>query len=246
MMKMQTNHRPYPLPKRPWIMTQTWNDVIFAHWPISIDQLKDKVPPQLEIDTFEGRAWIGIVPFHITDFKVRDVFSIPFTDAFPEINLRTYVVYDDKPGVYFFSLDAGHWMAARLARMFTPLAYHFAKIDVTKKDGEISYKSSRQGRNGGNGEFEGLFSPSSTNFQSEKGSLDEWLTERYCLYTSSGKNMYRIDIHHEKWELQKAEGEILAETLTSSHGIILPDEKPLLHYASCNKTLIWPIIQVKK
>ncbi|MFC7391692.1 YqjF family protein [Scopulibacillus cellulosilyticus] len=245
-MKMQTNHRPFPLPIRPWMMTQTWNDVFFIHWPIDFDDIRDKVPKQLYIDTFDGRAWIGIIPFHITDFKVRDVFSIPLTNAFPEINVRTYVTYDNKPGVYFFSLDAGHWMASVAARTLTPLPYYFSKIDLTKQNGAITYKSSRQDKNSSNGEFEGTFSSISSTYKSEKGTLDEWLTERYCFYTMNRNKLYRCDIHHEKWELQKAEGEILTDTLVSSQRISLPDKKPVLHYASRNKALIWPLVRVRK
>ncbi|MBM7643828.1 uncharacterized protein YqjF (DUF2071 family) [Scopulibacillus daqui] len=246
MMKMQTNHRPYPLPIRPWIMTQTWNDVFFIHWPVDFDDIRDKVPKPLYIDTFNGRAWIGIVPFHITDFKVRDIFSIPFSSAFPEINVRTYVTYNNKPGVYFFSLDAGHWMASVAARTAARLPYFFSKIDVAKKNGIITYKSSRQDTNRLDGEFEGSFSSDHTTYKSEKGSLDEWLTERYCFYTTYRNKLYRCDIHHEKWELQKAEGEILTNTLVSSQGITLPDDKPVFHYASRKKALIWPLIQVRK
>src|SRR5262245_64711331 len=134
----QVSHRPWPLPEPPWIMTQTWNDLLFAHWRVDTAQLASMVPAPLELDTFEGEAWIGIVPFHMTNVSPRGVPALPYVSAFPELNVRTYVRVGDKPGVYFFSLDAGNALAVGAARALFGLPYHTAAIDVRETDGAIS------------------------------------------------------------------------------------------------------------
>ncbi len=116
-------HRPWPLPEGPWIMTQSWHDLLFAHWPVAADLLRARVPPGLELDLFERQAWLGVIPFHMTNVAPRGVPALPFVSAFPEINVRTYVRVGDKPGVYFFSLDAGNPLAVSVARGMFHLPY---------------------------------------------------------------------------------------------------------------------------
>src|SRR5437879_3475395 len=102
----QTEHRPFPLPGTPWVMRQTWHDLLFAPWALPPDQLRAVVPPEFELDLFDGKAWVGVIPFHMSDVRVRATFSFPMLSAFPELNVRTYVTYKGQPGVHFFSLDA--------------------------------------------------------------------------------------------------------------------------------------------
>src|SRR5690349_19630993 len=93
----QTDHRPWPLPDEPWLMTQSWHDLLFAHWPVDKTRLRELVPPALPLDLYEGRAWVGVVPFHMTNVAPRGLPSLPFVSAFAELNVRTYVVVDGKP-----------------------------------------------------------------------------------------------------------------------------------------------------
>ena len=112
----QTNHRPWAMPDAPWFMTQTWHDLLFAHWPVDPDPIRARLPHTFELDLFDAQAWIGVVPFHMTNVAPRGVPSMPWLSAFPELNVRTYVQVGGRPGVYFFSLDAGSRLAVRAAR----------------------------------------------------------------------------------------------------------------------------------
>ena len=102
----QTAHRPWPMPTSPWVMTQTWHDLLFAHWPVDGVRLRALVPAEFPLDLYDGQAWLGIVPFRMANVGPRGVPSLPGVSAFPELNVRTYVRVADRPGVYFFSLDA--------------------------------------------------------------------------------------------------------------------------------------------
>ncbi len=119
-MMSATQPRPYPPPRRPWVMKQAWHDLLFAHWPFEASAVRPLLPASLPLDTFEGRAWIGVVPFRVGGLRVRALPALPFVSAFPELNVRTYVTLDGQPGVFFFSLDAGSRLAVEAAR----LAYH--------------------------------------------------------------------------------------------------------------------------
>ncbi|MGH8637044.1 MAG: YqjF family protein, partial [Burkholderiales bacterium] len=128
-------HRPWPMPDGPWIMTQSWHDLLFAHWPLPQDALRDNVPDTYPIDTFGGHAWIGVIPFHMTNVAPRGIPALPWVSAFPELNVRTYVTVGGKPGVFFFSLDAGNPIAVRAARTLFSLPYYSAEMHVDAKDG---------------------------------------------------------------------------------------------------------------
>src|SRR5215204_132655 len=136
-------HRPWPMPETPWIMTQSWHDLLFAHWPVGADALRRSMPPGLELDLFEGQAWVGVVPFHMTNVAPRGVPALPWISAFPELNVRTYVRVGDRPGVYFFSLDAASAVAVRAARVLLHLPYHTASMTVSPSGDEYIYRSAR-------------------------------------------------------------------------------------------------------
>src|ERR1700758_2464987 len=125
-----TSHRPWSLPSGSWIMMQTWHDLLFAHWPIRQEQLRPLVPPQLPLDTFDGQCWVGVVPFWMSGVRARGVPPLPGLARFPELNVRTYVAYKDKPGVYFFSLDAANFPAVWAARTFFHLPYFYARMSA--------------------------------------------------------------------------------------------------------------------
>src|SRR3954469_13777194 len=245
----QQTHRPWPVPHSPWIMRQTWNDLLFAHWSLAAEQLRALVPAQLELDLFDGRAWVAVTPFHMTDVAFRSMPPVPMFSAFPELNVRTYVTYRGKPGVFFFSLDAFNPPAVWGARLAYHLPYFYARMQAGVSEGgedgtkDVRYWSVRF--RAPHAEFRGAYRPSSQPAISKPGSLEHFLTERYRLYTVHEREVYAADIHHLPWKLQVAEAEIERNSMTEAAGISLSDEKPLLHFSKRMKVLVWPIRRLR-
>jgi uncharacterized protein len=242
-----TAHRPYPPPMSPWVMAQTWNQLLFMHWPIPVADLRPLVPAALELDTFDGQAWIGVVPFYMSYVHPRFLPSLPWLSFFPELNVRTYVKFNDKPGIYFFSLDAGNPIAVFLARRFFFLPYFNADMSIQKENGWIHYRSHRTHSGAPSAELEIRYRPTGTPIDHPNGTLDYWLTERYCLYTVVKETkVYRGEIHHGPWPLVSADAEIKTNTMVSavSSTLRLPDSAPLLHYSEHQHMLCWMIARV--
>src|SRR5688572_15046672 len=154
---VRTAHRPWPMPDAPWLMTQSWNDLLFAHWRVDSSQVRRAVPAAFDLDLFEGEAWLGVVPFYMTNVGIRSTPALPWMSAFPELNVRTYVRVADRPGVYFFSLDAGSALAVKAARALLNLPYHSATMTVSPIVGGVEYRSSRT--SGASAEFEARYGP---------------------------------------------------------------------------------------
>ena len=238
-----TAHRPWPLPRAPWIMTQTWHDLLFAHWPLPPAILRPLVPASLALDTYDQQCWLAVTPFHMSDVRPRGLPSLPGFSRFPELNVRTYVTLGGKAGVYFFSLDAGILSAVFAARSFYRLPYFYARMKVNILPEEIRYSSAR--RVPAKAEFRGRYRPVSPVRPRASGSLEHWLTERYCLYTTTGRSVFRAEIHHRPWPLQDAEAEISINTMAAAAGISLPDLPPLLHFSRKLQVLVWPLRRVR-
>jgi uncharacterized protein YqjF (DUF2071 family) len=231
-------HRPWPLPSGPWVGRQTWRDLMFVHWPISRDRLRERVPSFLEIDTFDGEAWLAITPFRVTDSTARGVPAIPWLSSYNELNVRTYVICNGMPGVYFFSLDADSTIAVAGATALYHLPYYLAQMNYEEDGNEINFSSRRIGSDGV--EFRARYGPAGPSFEPEAGTLEHWLTERYCLYTVDSANRgYRVEIHHLPWQLEPAEATITANTMPATAGLHLPSMAPLLHLSRRQDTLIW-------
>lgn len=239
-----TAHRPWPLPRGPWIMTQTWHDLLFAHWPLPPEVLRPLVPSQLQLDTFEGQCWLAITPFHMSSVRPRAVPPLSSLVSLPELNVRTYVKLDDKPGVYFFSLDAGLLSAVFAARSFYRLPYFYARMKVKVTPEEIRYHSLR--RVPANAEFRARYRPVGPVHLRAPGSLEHWLTERYCLYTTTGRSVFRAEIHHLPWPLQDAAAEIEVNTMAAAAGITLPPFPSRLHFSGRLEVLVWPLRRVQR
>ena len=234
-----TSHRPWRMPDAPWLMTQTWHDLLFAHWPLDPGALRGFVPPAFELDLFGGTAWLGIVPFRMTNVAPRGVPSLPWVSEFPELNVRTYVRVGDRPGVYFFSLDAGSTLAVRTARRLLNLPYFDASMRVTPKDEWIVYDSQRQ-HTPPEARLSAAYRPVGKRFEAVSGSLEYFLTERYCLYhVDRGGVPYRLEIHHPPWPLQLAEAEFTHNTMAKAAGLALPDTRPLLHFSTRQDMVAW-------
>lgn len=238
----QTAHRPYPLPAGAWVMRQTWYNLLFAHWPVPAETMRRAVPKALEPDTFEGQAWIAVVPFGMRGVYPRYTFPVPGLSAFLELNVRTYVTMEGRPGVYFFSLDAANPLAVEIARRWYHLPYFTAQMKMeADAQGWLHYHSTRTHARAPRAEFKGRYRPRSEVFYSQRGSLEYFLTERYCLYTLVKGGVQRGEIHHAPWPLQLAEAEIEINTMTLPHGIALPAVPPLLHFVRSIDTVEWPI-----
>jgi uncharacterized protein len=222
-------------------MAQTWNDLLFAHWPMEPHVLRPLVPAELRVDTFNGRGWVGVAPFHMTGIHLRGLPPLPGLSRFPELNLRTYVTFNGKPGVYFFSLDATNLPAVWAARAFYRLPYFHARMSAREDVEWVAYNSRRYHTRA---EFRGRYRPIRSVQLRSKGSLEHWLTERYCLYTVQAGQAYRAEVHHQQWPLQDAEAEIETNTVTAAAGISLPQTVPLLHFARKLEVLIWPLQRV--
>ena len=247
----QTDHRPWPLPTGKWVMTQRWNDLLFAHWPMPAGEIDARLPSGLEADTFQGKAWLGVVPFWMDMIQMRGLPAIPGARRTPELNLRTYVRDRNTgtPGVYFFSLDAANPLAVVVARTFFHLPYFWAQMRVEPRGNtEFEFHSRRLlSRNTVrfSARYRGL-GPSPKLLQSRVGSIETFLTERYCLFTRDafGK-LLRADIHHVPWTLEEAEAEIEHNDLAAHIGLELPSGKPLLHYSRQLAVYIWSAERVQ-
>ncbi len=238
-------HRPWPMPGSPWIMTQTWHDLLFAHWPVDANALREHVPAGFEIDTFDGQAWVAVVPFHMSNVAPRGVPALPWVSAFPELNVRTYVRVKARPGVYFFSLDASNPVAVGVARTLVHLPYFTATMSVEPKEGWIEYRSERTRGTGAPAEFVARYRPVGLASPPVEGSLEYFLTERYCLFTvDSAFHAYSLDIHHPRWPLQTAEAEIRVNTMADAAGIRLPSMAPLLHFSKRQDMVAWPLERI--
>jgi uncharacterized protein YqjF (DUF2071 family) len=240
-------HRPWPLPQTRWVMTQRWNDLLFAHWPLPAAQVAHLLPEGLAVDTFDGSAWIGVVPFWMDRVQIRGLPLVPGANRFPELNLRTYVreAGTNAAGVYFFSLDAANPFAVAAARLFFHLPYYWARMSIKHHDDkEFHYSSQR------------LLTPNPVRFQaryrglgrmnttdsSRPGTIEHFLTERYALYTTGARGkLHRGNIHHLPWPLELAEAEFERNELPQAHGIKLPDTAPLLHYARELVVYVWSL-----
>jgi uncharacterized protein YqjF (DUF2071 family) len=232
-------HRPWSMPNGPWVMTQTWHDLLFAHWPVLSQHLRPKIPSDFELDLFDGVAWVGIVPFHMTNVAPRGVPSLPWVSEFPELNVRTYVRVADRPGIYFFSLDAGSSLAVHAARILLNLPYYLASMKVTARGGFIDYES-RRIADATTAEFTGTYGPNGVSFIAAKRSLEYFLTERYCLYHVGHRGApYRLEIHHPPWPLQPAEAEFSRNSMAVAADLVLPNRAPLLHFAKRQDMVAW-------
>jgi uncharacterized protein YqjF (DUF2071 family) len=197
------------------------------------------LPEKLEIDTFDGSAWIAVVPFTMWDTRALFLPPMPGFSAMHELNVRTYVHFDGEPGVWFFSLDCNSATVVFGARKFYFLPYYNADIELKQEEQTIDYTLVRT--EDPPAKFQGVWTIGERLPTSEPGSLEFFLTERYCLYTERHGTLYRARIHHDSWPLQKAQISRLNSTMIESLGLATPAGDPLMHYAEEINVDIWPI-----
>ena len=222
-------------------MKQIWHDLLFAHCPLPASTIRPLIPEQLALDTFDNQCWIDVVPFHMSGIRARVLPPIPGLSRFPELNVRTYVTYGGKPGVYFFSLDAANLPAVWAARRFYHLPYFHACMSSREVGEEIHYFSRRREAPA---EFRGHYRPISEISLRPPGSFEHWATERYCLYTIYQEAVYRCEIHHQQWPLQDAGAQFETNSVAAVTGITLPGTRPILHFARQLEVLIWPLKKI--
>ena len=250
----QVAHRAYPPPRRPWIMRQRWHDLLFAHWPVDAETLRAALPAPLRphLDLYDGRAWLGVVPFWMSGVRFRWMPAIPGLSTFPELNVRTYVRVGDIAGVYFFSLDAACLPAVWGARSTYHLPYQYAEMSVVRsfgvigdvppmtvplESGEVGYFSNRL--DAPPAEFRARYRGWKDSAPARPGSLEHFLVERYCLYSvKPDGTVLRAHIHHRPWSLQAGQAEIATNTMVAPLGVSL-ERKPVLHYAAEIDVLVW-------
>nr|WP_246238225.1 DUF2071 domain-containing protein [Alkalicoccus luteus] len=186
-----------------------WEHVLFLHWEADAEAFQAQLPEGMELDTFNGRAVLGIIPFWMTGISLTRLPALSRL-SFPELNLRTYVRVNGRPGIYFFFLDASHPLANRIANTFFLLPYRPARFHVSDK-GAVSFQHrQKQGET-----FHVRYRPDSPVFEAEHGSFAWWATERYHFFTKKAGSIWQGDIQHRPWPLQKASMTILDNTISS-------------------------------
>lgn len=244
----RTEHRQYPLPGGPWVLRQTWSNLLFAHWPMPAEVVRATLPAGLPLDTYEGEAWLSIVPFAMRDVRPRGLPTVPRLSSFLELNLRTYVTREGRPGVYFYSLDASNPIAVAVARRFFRLPYFNARMEMRQEGDAFSYLSAREAQWGvPSGVFTARYRPTGPTADVARGSLEEWLTARYCFYTTDSRgDLYRCEIQHAPWPLQPAEAEIERNTIPDIGPFTLPATAPLLQFSATQDILAWPLQRIPR
>ncbi len=240
------DHRPWNLPDRPWMMTMSWVYLFAAHWPVDPELLAPKIPDGLTLDTFDGDAWLSLIPFKMDNVHPRGLTWSPYSFPFPELNVRTYVSADgDKPGVWFFSLDAGSRLAVTGARTLFHLPYFNADMSIELDGDTVAYRSRRTHRGVPGADFAATYGPTGPACEAEEGTLEYWLMERYCLYSAKNGRVFCGQVQHPKWQLRPAQADIETNTMFQWLDLDLPDEPALMHYVDGIHTLGWTLDEVE-
>ena len=234
-------HRPWPVPAHSWRLRQRWSRLLFAHWPLPAAEVQSRLPQGLEVDKFDGWAWLGVVPFVMEQVRFRSLgqhsVGVATARSFPELNLRTYVIGPDgRAGVYFFSLDAASLLAVLGARLAFGLAYFWARMSEVRSGEVITYRSER------------LLTRTPVRFEaqyralhrlSDEDDLRYFVTERYALFVRRFGAVQIGEIHHRPWQLEQAEAEFTRNDLPASFGFTLPPRAPVLHYSESIQMEAW-------
>ncbi|MGI2327958.1 YqjF family protein [Planococcus sp. YIM B11945] len=224
--------------EKPWIMFQQWEDVLFLHWPVPQKLLVPHIPAELELDAYDGCAWISLVLFKAKNTRPRFMPPVPGVRTYLELNVRTYVKCKGKAGVFFFSLDADSLLAVKAATTGDFLPYRYARMCLAKK--EETWKFSSQVIHPGTVPESLRLSFQIASPPIEKNRLDRWLVERYCLWTKPKNQVFRVDIAHEPWTLQYVKGSIHHNSMASFILVKLPQEQAIVHYSKSQKVRFYP------
>jgi uncharacterized protein YqjF (DUF2071 family) len=231
----EIDHRPWPLPDRPWVMGQTCDDLLFAHWRVDPGLLRPHVPERLTLDEHQGSAWIGVAPFVVTGLRARGTLPLPYVSSFRELNVRTYVTLDDKPGIWFFSLDLSSRVAVAAARRLYRLPSFPADITFDRSPERVLYECVRNEEKAFSCAYRSLGPPAAP----APESLEQFLVERYCLYAEHERQLFRAEIHHRPWPLEAAEASIDLNTMPPA-GVSVEAE-PVVHFSRRQDIVTWSL-----
>ncbi|HEX6491733.1 MAG TPA: DUF2071 domain-containing protein [Gaiellaceae bacterium] len=232
----ETAHRPWPVPAEPWVLGQTWDELLFAHWRVPLESVRQLVPERLDVDEYDGSAWLGITPFVLRGFRFRGTLPLPRLSTFPELNVRTYVSAGGKAGIWFFSLDTSSLLAVEGARRAYKLPYFRARTEAVPSRGGLRFTCIRAGSEQ---RFEAWYRGRGEGAEATPGSLEWFLTERYCLYVLDGGGLARAEIHHPPWRLERAEAELDENTIAPEP--LTPQGEPCCHFSRRQNAVIWPL-----
>jgi len=225
-------------------MRMTWIDLLFAHWPVDPALLRPLLPDSVEVDTFEGEAWVGLVPFLMDDVRMARLPYVPTSKRFPECNVRTYVHVRGQPerhGVWFFSLDASSILAVRMARRFWRLNYLYGKLSIQRQGDVVHYSVAR--RDPPTARMQCAWRIGNALPHSRPGELRHFLTERYTLYSIDDKRRLREGlIWHQPWPLREAELISLDDELVRAAGVrVDTTQPPIVWHADRLDVQAWPM-----
>ncbi len=230
----ETAQRPWQVPDRPWVLAETLGEQLFVHYRVSAEQLQALVPDGLEVQEHSGSAWLTVTPFIVSGLRARGLLPLPVASTFRELNVRTYLTRDEKPGIWSFSLDASSRLAVEAARRLYRVPCFFAEISVRRCGDELLYDCSR-----GDGKaFSAAYRADGDPFETEPGSVEHFLAERYCLYAEHEEQLYRADVHHRPWTLQPAAARVDLNTMTP---VKVTQDDPLVHFSARQDIVIWPL-----
>ncbi|MBY0053132.1 DUF2071 domain-containing protein [Brevibacillus agri] len=229
-----------------WRMTQTWEHLLFAHWAVSPEAIRSLIPAGLELDTYDGHAWISVIPFLLTRVRLRRLFPVPYVTTFPEINVRTYVRAGSTRGVYFLSLDTSHLLVTKIAEYWYRLPYYHTKMDLLVHADRIDFQSERFSAGADEAAFRGSYWPVSEPALARAGTLEHWLTERYTLFCQCKKTngLYYANVFHEPWMLQRADAHIRENSMLAPFALPISEKPDLLVYARGVESFIWPLAKL--
>jgi hypothetical protein len=244
------DHRPWLPPDAHWLLSQSCDDLLFAHFAVDPATLRRLVPDVLTLDLFDGAAWVTVSPSSISHMRPSGIPALPGFSFFRQVNLRTYVSVGGKPGLFYFSVDTGSLSAVWFARVFFRMQYWHSGILMSgatiqahkPQDPTIHFRSTRlhgPAAIRGAATFEATYAPEGEPASARRGSLDEFLIERYCVYSLHRRRLYRTEVHHQPWPLQSAKVEILANSLAEPFGLRLPAEPSICHFSRSLKMLVW-------
>jgi uncharacterized protein len=231
------DHRPWPLPQRRWTWRQAWRDLAFLHFPVSAESIRRQLPSGLTLQTFDGSAWVGVVPFRMCEIEQRDVGPVPCLEPFPELNVRTYVEAGGKPGVWFFSLDADSWPFVLGGRRLYSLPYHKARMTLRPAGDGFAFTSRRVRSDAA---FDASYAPTADLKPAAPGTFEQWAAERYCLYAASGRGLVRVEVHHAPWPIAPARVDIRRSTLLDALGLQPLSAQLIAHFSPGVAVLAYP------
>lgn len=242
---LPSNHRLSPRPDGPWVIAQEWHHVLFLHWPVKAGSLRPRVPAPLEIETRDGHAWVSVIPFAMRRLRPRGLPALPWLSSFPQLNVRTYVTLEGRPGIFLLHVAAGSRLAVTIARSLFHLPYHRGRLALREEsEGWIFTCRPRGGRQTCEGEsplsFAARYRPEGSAFRPEPGSLEHWLSERFRYYTAGPDGRIdRGEIDHPPWTLQPARLDTLEGVWPDAFGIQSDRAPALAYYSRRQHAISW-------